>query len=124
MGEIVKADSLVRERDDFYPTPPEPTRALLSAEITRMREFPCIWEAAAGDGAMMREMEAMGLSVAASDLVDRGCGAVIRSFYEFAQPLAPAIVTNPPFAECNREPGWVRHALETLNVEYMASCCR
>jgi hypothetical protein len=119
-GEIVLADALEREKDDFYPTPPEPTRALLSAEIGRLREFPCIWEPAAGDGAMVREMEAEGLKVVASDMVDRGCGACVRSFYDFLEAPAKAIVTNPPFAECNKEPGWVRHSLEALDAEYMA----
>ncbi|MDH7787679.1 hypothetical protein QBD01_003706 [Ochrobactrum sp. 19YEA23] len=119
-GEIVKADSLVREKDDFYPTPPEPTRAFLHAEIERLRDFPCIWEPAAGDGAMVREMESLGLVVRASDLIDRGCDADIRSLYDFPVSPAPAIVTNPPFQECNKDPGWVRHALENLAVEYMA----
>lgn len=119
-GDIVKADSLLRERDDFYPTPPEPTRALLSVEGDRLRAFSTVWEPAAGDGAMMREMQAIGLQVVASDLVDRGCGSIIKSFYEFSRPLASAILTNPPFAECNRDPGWIRHALETLNVDFLA----
>ncbi|WP_232629136.1 hypothetical protein [Methylobacterium sp. Leaf118] len=119
-GEIVKADALLREEDDFYPTPPEPTRAILAAEGPRLREFSALWEPAAGDGAMVREMQAFGLKVVASDLIDRGCGAEIRSFYEFGQALGPAILTNPPFDECNRDPGFVRHALEVLGVEYMA----
>jgi hypothetical protein len=58
-----------------------------------------------------------------SDLIDRGCGAEIRSFYDFDRPLAPAIVTNPPFAECNWRDGkgrWIFHALDELGVEYMA----
>jgi hypothetical protein len=123
-GEIVQlANGLTREKDDFYPTPPEPTRAFLHAEIDRLRDFGTIWEPAAGDGAMVREMESVGLRVRASDLVDRGCGADIRSFYDF--PIAPAgaIVTNPPFAECgwgNGKARWLYHALDTLNVEYMA----
>lgn len=120
-GSFEKVAEVERERDDFYPTPPEPTRALLYAEGERLRDFPVIWEPAAGDGAMMREMEASGLTVVASDLVDRGCGAAIRSFYDWKRDDVPScIVTNPPFAECNREPGWVRHALEALSVEYMA----
>jgi len=119
-GTIAKVEHLEREKDDFYPTPPEPTRALLHAEIDRLREFPSIWEPAAGDGAMVREMESVGLRVVSSDLIDRGCGADIRSFYAFQSSPAPAIVTNPPFAECNRDPGWVRHALDALDVEYMA----
>jgi hypothetical protein len=122
-GEIVKADALEREKDDFYPTPPEPTRAFLHAEIDRLRDFGTIWEPAAGDGAMVREMESVGLTVRASDLVERGCGADIRSFYDF--PVAPsgAIVTNPPFQECgwgNGKARWLYHALDTLGVEYMA----
>lgn len=119
-GPFDVSESLAREPDEFYPTPPEPTRALLSVEMDRLSSFEKIWEPAAGDGAMVVEMTACGLSVLASDLVDRGCGAFIQSFYSFRKPLAPAIVTNPPFAECNEDPGWVRHALETLGVEYMA----
>jgi hypothetical protein len=122
-GTLARVDSgLEREKDDFYPTPPEPTRALLHAEIDRLRQFNCIWEPAAGDGAMIREMQAVGLTTFGSDLVDRGARALIRDFYAFDGFTKPAraIVTNPPFNECNRDPGWVRHALETLSVEYMA----
>jgi len=122
-GSYVKADSLEREKDDFYPTPPEPTRAFLHAEIDRLRDFGTIWEPAAGDGAMVREMESLGLRVVASDLIDRGCGAEIRSFYDWSFPAAGAIVTNPPFAECgwgNGKARWLYHALDTLGVEYMA----
>jgi hypothetical protein len=120
-GEIVKAESLERETDDFYPTPPEPTRAFLHAEIARLRQFPCIWEPACGDGAMVREMRTIGLDVVGSDLIDRGFeSAAIKSFYDYSEAPAPAIVTNPPFAECNRDPGWVRHALEALRAPYMA----
>lgn len=122
-GEIIVADHLEREKDDFYPTPPEPTRAFLHAEIDRLRQFRTIWEPAAGDGAMVREMEALGFVVRCSDLVDRGCGADIRSFYDFPVAAAQAIVTNPPFQECgwgNGRARWLYHALETLDIEYMA----
>lgn len=123
MGEIVKSDVLEREKDEFYPTPPEPTRAFLHAEYDRLRDFSTIWEPAAGDGAMLREMASLGLPSVGTDLIDRGCGAEIRSFYEYRHPLAPAIVTNPPFAECgwgNGKARWLYHALDTLGVEYMA----
>lgn len=124
-GSYSKSDALEREEDDFYPTPPEPTRALLHAEIGRLREFGHIWEPAAGDGAMVREMETLGLTVGASDLVDRGCGAFICDFYHFreAQAISKAIVTNPPFSECgwgNGKARWLKHALDVLKVEYMA----
>jgi len=122
-GSYSKTDSLERERDDFYPTPPEPTRAFLHAERDRLRDFGTIWEPACGDGAMVREMESVGLRVVASDLIDRGCGAEIRSFYDWSFPAAGAIVTNPPFQECgwgNGKARWLFHALGSLNVEYMA----
>ena len=114
-----KAESQPREENDFYPTPPEPTRALLRAEMARLRDFPVIWEPACGDGAMVREIRAAGHEVVGSDMIDRGAGGIIESFYNFAAPIAPAIVTNPPFQECNTGK-WIRHALETLQVEYMA----
>jgi hypothetical protein len=119
-GSYGHVEALEREADDFYPTPPEPTRALLWAEHRRLRDFATIWEPAAGDGAMVRELEGIDYWVVKSDIIDRGCGATIRSFYDFSAPLASAIVTNPPFAECNKDPGWVRHALERLGIEYMA----
>lgn len=122
-GTYEKVEALEREKDDFYPTPPEPTRAFLHAEIDRLRDFGTIWEPAAGDGAMVREMEALGLRVVSSDLIDRGCGAEIRSFYDWSFPAAGAVVTNPPFAECgwgNGKARWLYHALDVLGVEYMA----
>lgn len=117
---------LAREQDEFYPTPPEPTRAFLAAEIRRLWQFARIWEPACGDGAMSREMRALGLEVFESDLVDRGCGATLRSFYEFTPQTMPrdcAIVTNPPFAEVgwgNGKARWLYHALEVLGVDYVA----
>lgn len=122
-GSYERVEHLERDGDDFYPTPPEPTRAFLHAEIDRLRDFSTIWEPAAGDGAMVSEMEALGLNVVASDLIDRGCGATLSNFYDFQAPLASAIVTNPPFAECgwgNGKARWLKHALDVLGVEYMA----
>ena len=108
-----------READDFYPTPPEPTRALLAAERDALARFGTVWEPAAGDGAMVAELRAVGLRVVASDLIDRGCGADLRSFYDFSAAPAPAIVTNPPFKDCNTG-RWIDHALGVLGVDYMA----
>lgn len=124
-GSFTRVDEgLEREKDDFYPTPAEPTRALLHAEIDRLRQFDeGIWEPAAGDGAMVREMQAVGLKVYGSDLIDRGAGFDVANFYDVAPGWYRAVVTNPPFDECNWRDGkgrWIRHSLEVLKLEYMA----
>lgn len=122
-GSYTTVDAREREKDDFYPTPPEPTHAFLHAEIDLIRSYGKVWEPAAGDGAMVREMQTLGLDVVSSDLIDRGCGAEIRSFYDFDAPPARAIVTNPPFGECgwgNGKARWLKHALDVLDVDYMA----
>lgn len=130
-GQIVKSDKREREKNEFYPTPPEPTRALIHAELARLRDFDRIWEPAAGNGAMVRELRTVGLDVHASDLIDRGCGAEIRDFYDYASAPAQAIFTNPPFIDCGwgtpaihalgkGKARWLYHALDTLGVEYMA----
>jgi hypothetical protein len=122
-GSYERVEHLEREKDDFYPTPPEPTRAFLHAEIDRLRQFGGAWEPAAGNGAMVREMMELGLMVYASDLIDRGSGAEIRDFYAYDEAPMRAIVTNPPFAECgwgNGKARWLKHALDVLDVDYMA----
>lgn len=114
---------LAREADDFYPTPPEPIRALLHAEIDRLRDFGTIWDASAGDGALVREMESVGLKVIASDIVDRGAGFQIKDYYDFRHAPSLASVQNPPFSECgwgNGKARWLKHGLDTLGLDYMA----
>ena len=119
----VSTETAPREAHDFYPTPPEVTRAFLAVEGERLRELGAVWEPACGDGSMSREIEAYGLPVICTDLIDRGCeGAETRSFYDFTSPMAPAIVTNPPYCEINARDGkgrWLTHSLG-LGVEYVA----
>lgn len=122
-GSFAIVDELEREPDEFYPTPPEPIRALLHAELTRLRDFACVWDASAGDGALVREMESVGLKVTGSDLIDRGAGFQIKSFYDFDTPLSKCSVQNPPFDQCgwgNGKARWLKHALDTLDLDYMA----
>jgi hypothetical protein len=82
-----------REPDDFYPTPPCATQALLAVE----RFTGAIWEPACGTGDMSRVLAAAGYDVVSTDLIDRGFGEGGRDFLCEWVPLAPNIVTNPPF---------------------------
>lgn len=89
----VAVDHANREKDDFYPTPPEGTRALLGVE---QFDGP-IWEPACGDGAIVNVLREAGHDVVATDLVARGEGTARVDFLMEYQTLAPNIVTNPPF---------------------------
>lgn len=87
-----------RERDDFYPTPPEGTRALLGVErFDPVTTDGAVWEPACGDGAMVRELAAAGYRVHATDLIDRGCGQGGVDFLLNYVTQADHFVTNPPF---------------------------
>jgi hypothetical protein len=78
---------------DFYPTPPEATRALLSVESFD----DMIWEPACGDGAISRVLAAAGHRVISTDLIDRGYGLSGIDFLKEAAPRAKHIITNPPY---------------------------
>ncbi|MFN7339993.1 MAG: class I SAM-dependent methyltransferase [Opitutia bacterium] len=86
-------DAINREKDDFYPTPPAGTRALLSVETFEGK----IWEPACGDGALSNVLLDAGYEVTSTDLIDRGYGEHGVDFLMEAQPRAPNIITNPPF---------------------------
>jgi hypothetical protein len=96
-----------REENDFYPTPPAVTRALLEVEDF---DGP-IWECACGDGAMSKQLSAAGHEVVSTDLIDRGFGKGRIDFLMEYEPLAPNIVTNPPFKLALP---FVRHALQLV----------
>lgn len=111
----IAPDAVNRERDDFYPTPPEATRALLSVE-----QF-CggIWEPACGDGAISRVLEAAGYAVESSDLIDRGYGISNRDFLLEWQQMADNIVTNPPFKHAE---DFARHSLRRARRRVAILC--
>jgi hypothetical protein len=84
-----------RAKDDYYPTPPAVTEALL-----RVETFPhTVHEPACGDGAISRVLMAAGHSVISTDLVDHGFGISGRDFLMQTERRteATALVTNPPF---------------------------
>ncbi|GAB5387150.1 MAG: hypothetical protein Alpg2KO_01180 [Alphaproteobacteria bacterium] len=95
---------------DFYPTPPEPTHALLDfCEAHHL--LPTghdVWEPACGDGAMAEVLDQRGYQVMASDIRDTGYGTV-QDFLT-TEPIAGdlSIITNPPFV---RAVEFITHAL-------------
>jgi len=130
-GNLVKADALEREENEFYPTPVEPIRSFIHAELDALRAFPTIWGPACGTGVIGRELRVHGFDTVDSDIVDRGCGAELKSFYDFTSAPARAIVENPPFIDCGwgtpahhklgkGRARWLYHALDNLQVDYMA----
>ena len=81
-----------RPEHDFYPTPPEATRALLGKEA--FGEY--VWEPACGNGAMSKVIEERGHRVYSSDIEPRGYGDKLN-FLESMTLNATDIITNPPF---------------------------
>lgn len=86
-------DHVNREANDFYPTHPGATAALLSAE-----QFEgAIWEPACGEGDITRVLQDAGYEVISTDLIERGFGESRRDFLMEWKPIAPNVITNPPF---------------------------
>jgi|SRR5690348_17160027 len=97
---------------DFYPTPPEATRALLPL----IKHWPYeLWEPCCGDGAISEVLRKVGYDVVSDDIVDYGYGGV-QDFFEVDDPAHRCIVTNPPF---NRADEFIRHA-HKIGVSRMA----
>ena len=81
-----------RNKNDFYPTPPEATLALLNKQKFEGN----IWECACGDGAISKILIDEGYDVYSSDLIDRNYGDVGLDFLE-GNKKYDKIITNPPF---------------------------
>ena len=95
---------MTRQKDDWYPTPPEATRSLLSVE----QFTPFIWEPAAGDGSLAKELERDDYGVIAQDLNDYGyCDAGI-DFLMSVERECDSLVTNPPYRLAEQ---FILHAL-------------
>ena len=78
----------LRQPDDFYPTPPHATQALLDREQFRGR----ILEPACGDGAIVRQLRKNGYEVETADLRQG------QDFFRRVVQVAN-IVTNPPYRQ-------------------------
>ena len=102
-----------RPKDDFYPTPPE-----LVDDLVRKESFiGRIWEPACGDGAISTRLIEHGYDVISTDLYDRGFGTSGIDFLATSEPLAPIIITNPPFKLATE---FIRHAMMVLKIDKMA----
>ncbi len=120
LHKAINLSDVKRREADFYATPADVTRALLGAEREHMPQH--VWEPAAGDGAMADVLAFDGgRDVSCSDAIARGRGFRVRSFYDYAamDKPAPAVVTNPPFADCAGKMQWLWHAYR-IGLEYMA----
>lgn len=83
---------------DAYFSPPEAVWSLLAIEAAHLPRS--IWEPAAGDGAIVKPLEAAGYRVTASDLADyglAGCETGIDYLKAKPRPGIQGIVTNPPY---------------------------
>lgn len=94
---------------DFYPTPPEGTRALLSVE----RFVGTIWEPACGDGAISKALKASGYVVVSTDLINRGYGTSGINFLSETASRARNIITNPPYGSGLAD-AFAQHALRLV----------
>jgi hypothetical protein len=101
-------DRVNEHPDGFYPTPPRGPRALLAVESFAGK----VWECACGDGAISRVLEAAGLQVLSTDLIDRGYGQGGHNFLADHTTCADHIITNPP-AELSQR--FVEHALTRIS---------
>ena len=103
-AQSIVGTSAGRPDDDFYPTPPAATAALLRVEAF---EGP-IWEPACGDGAISRLLDAAGHQVISTDLNHRGYGRGGVDFLLDFETRAANVITNPPFSLAAQ---FARHAL-------------
>lgn len=110
----VAHDPANREKDDFYPTPPYATEALLQRETF---DGP-IWEPACGDGAISQVLKAHGYHVQSTDLVDRGYGVPRVDFLMEFATQAPNIITNPPY-KLAADFAWKALELATRKVAFI-----
>jgi hypothetical protein len=111
-----------RQGNDYYPTPPTVTRALIAAERRALRDavdlqHP-VWEPCGRGGAIAAELEAAGFMTMATDLVaDPAHRVTEQNILTCRRALSPVAVTNPPFAIAA---DIIRHLLGELDCHYVA----
>lgn len=79
-----------RAASDYYPTPPEVTKALM--DFLKIPEGSLVWEPACGEGHMVRVLESAGMRVIESDIKTG------ENFLSTEKKDCDWIITNPPFS--------------------------
>ena len=112
-------DKVKRRPLDYYPTPPEATRALIAAERPWLRRYRTIWEPCGRGGAIARELAAQQWATHATDLVpDPANDCAGADLFSIKTAPHPAVVTNFPFALARP---MICHLWGVLEVEYIAA---
>ncbi|MGN5376134.1 hypothetical protein [Sphingomonas hankookensis] len=110
-----------RRGNDFYPTPPEVTAALLHREHHSLRAAAGhgpVWEPCGRGGAIVGILKSAGFDVVATDLVpDPDHDVRQQDLLTVRRRLGKAVVTNPPFALAET---MIRHLLGDLDVAWCA----
>ena len=85
--------SRARVENDYYATPTESTKALLSEE----NFVGSILEPCCGEGHISKVLKEYGYDVISNDLVDRGYGEYNQDYLTSTNLKADNVITNPPF---------------------------
>jgi hypothetical protein len=97
---------------DCYPTPPIAVGSLLGVEPDLARAT--VYEPAAGEGNIVRELREHGITCVASDLIERGFPLNFTSDFlkrRWAPDGCTAVVSNPP---CRLAEAFAAHALDLV----------
>lgn len=119
-GGGASASKTVRQPNDYYPTPPDCTRALLERELNALRASGGgrVWEPCGRGGAIMRVLAEFGFEAVGTDLVPDAANAVEPlDLMAAKRRKADAVVTNPPFALAAP---MIEHLLGALGVRWCA----
>lgn len=115
-------DKARRRANDYYPTPPEATRAMFFAELPYIRRHIEVsgnrmWEPCGRGGAIARVAAEFGLQTVATDIVPDPANHVSQlDLLHAPRLLSPIVITNPPFAPAR---AMLRHLLGTLKAPYV-----
>ena len=118
-----------RAKDDFYPTPPEVTIALIEALLLdgHLPAGSPIWEPACGDGAIAEVLNVYGHDTINTDITQRMEDMSVTDFFgvPYMPPGCRTIITNPPYQPIvnGKKKGveaWIDYA---MNMDGLDSMC-